>query len=172
MGEIIMADYYSKTLTTRNDWATPKNFFDLLDHRFHFTLDPCASDTNHKCNKYYTVKDNGLAISWQGETAFVNPPFSESTKWIEKSWRESTKPKTEVIMIIPARTDTIYWHKYIMPFAYQIWFCKGRVNFELDGQKPKNGSTFPLAVVIFNEAKRLSLPMFKSWDWKAELKVK
>jgi site-specific DNA-methyltransferase (adenine-specific) len=167
-----MVDYYSKSIHTVNNWETPKDFFGLLDTQFHFTLDPCASDTNHKCAKYYTVKDNGLNFSWQGESVFVNPPFSESNKWIEKAYRESTKPKTQVVMIIPSRTDTIYWHKTIMREAYQIWFCKGRINFELDGLKPKNGSTFPLAVIIFNEELRLAIPMFKSWDWKSELKGK
>ena len=53
-----------------------------------------------------------------------------------------------------------------------IWFCKGRVNFEINGQKPKNGSTFPLAVIIFDESVRLAVPMVKSWDWKAELQIK
>ena len=170
MGVVNITEFYSKTINTRNDWCTPQDFFELLNTKFHFTLDPCASDTNHKCSKYYTVKDNGLAISWQGESVFVNPPFSESNKWIEKAWRESTKPKTQVVMIIPSRTDTVYWHTYIMIKAYQIWFCKGRVNFELDGKKPKNGSTFPLAVIIFNEELRLAIPMVKSWDWKTELK--
>lgn len=167
-----MVDYYSKSVNTRNDWETPKDFFNLLNEKFHFTLDPCASDTNHKCAKYYTIKDNGLVQSWQGESVFVNPPFSESEKWIAKAYLESQKPKTKVVMIIPSRTDTVYWHKHIMANAYQIWFCKGRINFELNGQKPKNGSTFPLAVIIFDESVRLAVQMVKSWDWKAELQIK
>ena len=48
------------------DWATPQAFFDLLDSEFHFTLDPCANESNHKCDRYFTEADNGLTKSWGG----------------------------------------------------------------------------------------------------------
>ena len=68
-----------------DDWATPRDFFDHLDAEFRFTLDPCADDTNHKCAKYYTKDQNGLAQSWAGETVFCNPPYGrELPKWVKK----------------------------------------------------------------------------------------
>lgn len=52
--------------STTDDWATPQALFDELDAVYHFTLDPCASDENHKCEKYFTREDDGLAHSWGG----------------------------------------------------------------------------------------------------------
>ncbi len=49
-----------------DDWSTPQDLFDELDKEFHFTLDPCASDDNHKCDMYYTEKENGLLQNWGG----------------------------------------------------------------------------------------------------------
>jgi len=150
-------EVYSRTNKTIDEWETPDYFFKLLDDIYHFTLDPCASDSNHKCEKYYTIKEDGLKQDWSKETVFVNPPFSNIKDWVKKCFDESQHFKfrkernilaTTVVMIIPSRTDTQYWHEHIMK-AHEILFCKGRVNFLLNGEKPKNGSTFPLAVIVF-----------------------
>jgi len=50
-----------------NEWATPQDFFDELDSEFHFTLDPCADKSNHKCDRYFTAEQNGLDQSWGGK---------------------------------------------------------------------------------------------------------
>lgn len=60
------------------DWATPQKFFDQLDSEFHFTLDPCADETNHKCARYFTAADDGLKQSWGGQTVFCNPPYGKA----------------------------------------------------------------------------------------------
>jgi phage N-6-adenine-methyltransferase len=142
-----MKTFKGRTATSKDDWATPQYFFDLLDREFHFTLDPCASAENHKCPKYYTLEQNGLEQSWKGETVFVNPPFNHKDEWIEKCWKETkdlvSKP-TIVVLIIPSTTDTKAWHKYIMD-AHEIRFCKGRVNFI----GSTSGATFPLSVIVF-----------------------
>ena len=68
-----------------DQWATPQDFFEKLNNEFDFTLDPCADDTNHKCQKYYTVKQDGLIQSWFGERVFCNPPYGkEIGKWVKK----------------------------------------------------------------------------------------
>jgi len=139
---------YSRTKNTKDDWETPVEFFNLLDKEFHFTLDPCASKENAKCKRFYTIIDNGLKKSWRGERAFVNPPFSNIFEWVKKCYNESRNTNTLVVLILPSRTDTLYWHEYIMK-AQQIWFCKGRVNFLKNGETTKNSSTFPLVIVIF-----------------------
>lgn len=58
-----------------DEWATPQKLFDELDSKYHFTLDPCSTDENHKCEKYYTKKDNGLHKQWGGNRVYLNPPY-------------------------------------------------------------------------------------------------
>lgn len=133
--------YSSKT----DNWATPQDFYDKLDSEFHFTLDPCADKNNHKCKKYYTKEDDGLLQDWGGEIVFCNPPYGRQiSKWVEKCFNESRKDKTIVVMLIPARTDTKYFHQYIYNKA-EIRFVKGRLKF---GDSKAN-APFPSMVVIF-----------------------
>ena len=61
-----------------DNWATPQDFFDELDREFNFNLDPCSSDANHKCAKYYTREDDGLRQNWGGGTeSFAIHPMAE-----------------------------------------------------------------------------------------------
>lgn len=130
--------------TGKNDWETPRDFFEELDKEFHFTLDPCASERNHKCKKYYTVRENGLIQDWSGETVFCNPPYSskEQDVWVKKCFEESKH--ATVVMLIPVRTDTKRFHEYILPHA-EIRFLKGRLTFV----GAKDPAPFPNMVVIF-----------------------
>lgn len=126
------------------EWATPPNFFQALDKEFSFTLDPCCTAENAKCKKHYTRAEDGLVQSWQGETVFMNPPYGrEIGIWMRKAAEESTKGST-VVCLVPARTDTEWWHNYAMKAA-EIRFVKGRIKF--NGHK--NSAPFPSAVVIF-----------------------
>jgi site-specific DNA-methyltransferase (adenine-specific) len=131
-----------------DEWETPANIFKPLDEKFHFTLDPCATDKNHKCVKYYTPEQDGLKQDWGGETAFINPPYSEAAKWIRKAVDESKKGNT-CVLLIPARVDTTYWHDYCA--KAEIWFLRGRLKFINKVINPKGElpSIFPSAVVIF-----------------------
>jgi|14BtaG_2_1085337.scaffolds.fasta_scaffold106734_2 site-specific DNA-methyltransferase (adenine-specific) len=129
-----------------NEWSTPNEFYEKLDSIFNFTLDPCATDENHKCDKFYTMEDDGLVQDWGGEKVFVNPPYSENTKWLEKCYNESQKPNTIVVVLIPSRTDTKYWHNYAMK-ASHIYFVKGRLKFG----NQRNSAPFPSAVLIFRQ---------------------
>lgn len=137
--------YMSKT----DDWATPQEFFNELDKEFHFDLDPCSDDNNAKCKRHFTKEDDGLSQNWGGCRVFCNPPYgSEISKWVEKSFYEGHKDNTIVVMLIPARTDTKYFHDYILNRS-EIRFIKGRLKFG-DG---KNSAPFPSMVVIFRGAK-------------------
>lgn len=130
----------------RMDWATPQTFFDALDAEFQFTLDPCASVENAKCKKFYTVAENGLAQDWSGETVFCNPPYGRAIyDWVFKCWRESRKPCTTVVMLIPSRTDTRYFHEFIYKKAREIRFIRGRLRFG-NGTNP---APFPSMVIVF-----------------------
>ena len=130
------------------DWATPQSFFNQLDSEFHFTLDPCANESNHKCARYFTEADDGLKQSWGGQTVFCNPPYGKAIKdWVKKCSEEAKQPNTTVVLLIPARTDTAYFHDYIYQKPdVEIRFLRGRLKFG-DG---KNSAPFPSMVVIFH----------------------
>ena len=131
-----------------NEWKTPKELFDELNNEFHFTLDPCCSLENRKCKKYYTIKEDGLSKSWKDEIVFMNPPYGrEIGKWVQKAYEESLQGAL-VVCLIPARTDTKYWHTYIFHKA-EIRFLKGRVKFSNKGSAP-----FPSAIVIFKNIEK------------------
>ena len=128
------------------EWSTPQDLFDSLNQEFNFTLDPCSTHDNAKCTKHFTLKDNGLDQDWGGETVFCNPPYGkELSKWIKKSYYESFKPNTVVVMLIPARTDTIAFHDYILGHS-EIRFLRGRLKFG----GSKTSAPFPSMIVIFN----------------------
>lgn len=127
-------------------WATPQEFYDTLNNEFGFTLDPCTTPDNAKCEKYYTRIENGLNQDWQGETVFCNPPYGRDIKdWVKKCYEESLKPITMVVMLIPARTDTSYFHEYIYHKASEIRFIRGRLKFG----DAINSAPFPSMVVVF-----------------------
>ena len=129
-----------------DEWATPQDFFDGLNNEFCFTLDPCATPQNAKCGKFFTKDTDGLKQDWTGETVFCNPPYGKAIKdWVKKCYEESLKPNTRIVMLIPARTDTSYFHQYIYNKAKEIRFIKGRLKFG----ESKNSAPFPSMVVVF-----------------------
>lgn len=130
-----------------DEWSTPQKLFDELDAEFHFDLDPCSTDENCKCENHYTMADNGLEQNWGGCKVFCNPPYSDIARWTEKCYREGTKDNTVVVLLIPARTDTRYFHNFIMNRA-EIRFVKGRLKFG----DSINSAPFPSMIVIFRGA--------------------
>jgi len=133
-----------------SEWETPQKLYDYLNLEHNFTLDPCATEQNAKCEKYFTSEDDGLNKSWGGERVFVNPPYGRDIKkWVKKAYEEGQKPNTVVVCLIPSRTDTKYWHQYCMK-AWKIHFIKGRLKFENKFSADVSSSApFPSAVVIF-----------------------
>lgn len=136
----------NKALFSSNsdEWATPDNIFKELDSEFSFNLDACATQDNHKCPKFFTKEDDGLAQNWGGYRLFVNPPYSNIGAWIKKAYYESFKPNTLIVLLIPARTDTRYFQEYIYHRA-EIRFIKGRLHFN----NSKAGAPFPSMLVIY-----------------------
>lgn len=127
-------------------WATPQDLFDRLNDEFHFNLDPCAVQENAKCPKYFTPEIDGLSQDWGGYTVFCNPPYGRVIgNWVRKCYMESMKPHTTVVMLIPARTDTIWFHSYIYKKASDIRFIKGRLRFG----NAKNSAPFPSMIVVY-----------------------
>ena len=127
-------------------WATPQDVFDALNDEFCFTLDPCATKENAKCTKFFTRSDDGLEQEWCGNSIFVNPPYGrEIGKWVQKAYEESYCPSgSRAVMLLPARTDTKWFHNYIYGKA-EVRFIKGRLKFG-DG---KGSAPFPSMIAIF-----------------------
>ena len=133
------------------DWCTPIDFFKRLDDEFHFSLDPAATQKTAKCNKYYTPETDGLKASWAGETVFCNPPYGRDiSNWVRKGYEEGQKPNTTVVMLLPARTDTTYFHQYILNGkAQDVRFLKGRLRFTDEDGSFKDAAPFPSVIVVW-----------------------
>ena len=130
------------------EWATPQSLFNELDAEFHFNLDPCADESNHKCEKYFTKEIDGLLQDWQGYRVFCNPPYGKKiADWVKKCYMEGAKENTIIVLLIPARTDTKYFHDYIWHRS-EIRFLKGRLKFG----DSKTSAPFPSMIVIFRGA--------------------
>jgi site-specific DNA-methyltransferase (adenine-specific) len=143
----------------KDDWETPQDLFDRLDQEFGFTLDPCATKDNAKCEKYYTVKEDGLAQSWEGETVYMNPPYGRAIlSWVQKAYYESLIDGCLVVGLVPARTDAAWWNKYVMR-AREIRLICGRVRFS----GSKINAPFPSAIVVFDGRERKA-PEVMSWE--------
>ena len=129
------------------EWATPQEFFDKLNWRFGpFDLDPCANPHNTKCDNFYTEAEDGLSKDWSGHTTFINPPYGKGIdKWIKKGYDTAKDGESRVVMLIPSRTDTKYWHNYVMK-ASEVYFLKGRLKFG----DSVNSAPFPSAVIVFD----------------------
>lgn len=132
-----------------DEYSTPQYLFDSLKKEFCFNLDPCATASNHKCNDFYTMEDNGLEQDWGGKHVFCNPPYSKISKWVEKAYYEAHKDNTVVVLLIPSRTDTKWFHNFIYHKS-EIRFIKGRLKFN----GSNNSAPFPSMVVIFRGVER------------------
>jgi site-specific DNA-methyltransferase (adenine-specific) len=135
-------------------WGTPRYFFRKLDDIFAFDLDPCCEHHTAKCKKYFTKEEDGLKQDWSAiGDAFVNPPFGRALPlWMKKCQEEAAKGIT-VVMLIPARPDTIYWHDIAFKYASCVCFIRGRIKFGDEGQIGQFGGAvgapFPSALIVF-----------------------
>ena len=130
-----------------DEWATPQDFFDKLNEEFHFETDVCATPENAKCARYFTREQDGLKQEWGG-TCWMNPPYGRKIAlWVQKAW-ESSQSGATVVCLLPARTDTAWWHDYCM--KGEIRFVRGRLKFG----GSKNCAPFPSAVVVFRPSEK------------------
>lgn len=136
-------------------WETPQDFFDKVNKEFNFNLDVCAVPETAKCSKFFTPENNALIQKWDG-VCWMNPPYGrEIIKWIAKAYNESLNNNT-IVCLIPARTDTKYWHNYCMK-AKEIRLIKGRLKFG----NASNSAPFPSALIIFeNHTSPLKITSF------------
>ena len=147
--------YKSDTFKTSNDdtWTTPRTFFKDLDKEFHFSLDAAALQSSTLCpNNWYgpnhpeQSRQDAFSRDWHrdanGGTVWLNPPYGRTIKsWVAKAQSEADKGTT-VVLLVPARTDTSWWHDHCI--QYEVRFIRGRLKF---GDQ-KNSAPFPSAVVV------------------------
>lgn len=126
-----------------DEWETPISLFNSLDAIWHYGLDPCATRENAKCPKFYTKEDNGLNMDWsRWGPVFMNPPYGRDVGlWIKKAW-ETSRKGTTVVCLLPARTDTAWFHDYCL--KGKVEFLRGRLRFGGKGPAP-----FPSMIVTF-----------------------
>ena len=132
----------------KTDWATPWELFSVLNISYgSFTLDVCATGENTKCARYFSPEENGFAQTWDG-VCWMNPPYGRAIgSWLVKAVVEIQKGHADrVVCLLPARTDTAWWHNIVMPYGI-VHFLRGRVRF--DGAK--HSAPFPSVIVVFDK---------------------
>lgn len=137
------------------DWCTPQAFFDALNEEFNFVLDAAATEKTKKCEDCYTPETDGLSHSWKrAGGVFCNPPYGrEIGKWVQKAFEEAQAHETTIVLLIPSRTDTSYFHDFIYGKA-EIRFVRGRLKFTDDDGNASAPAPFPSMVVIYNGSGR------------------
>ena len=136
------------------DYCTPQDFFNRLDTEFHFTLDAAATSESAKCSVYDTSETDGLRSPWDitRGAVFCNPPYGRKIgEWVRKAFQEAKKGVT-IVLLIPARTDTSYFHEYIYGVA-EIRFVRGRLHFTDENGNGYPPAPFPSMVVVYNGKK-------------------
>ncbi len=128
------------------EWPTPQTFFDMLDAEFQFTLDPCATSRNAKCENYFTRRDDGLNQDWGTHRVFCNPPYGREIGAWAKKCHDSAQAGALVVLLVHSRTDTRWFHDWVYRKA-ELRFVKGRLKFG-DGIQ---SAPFPSLVAIFRQ---------------------
>jgi len=126
-------------------WGTPPDLFAYYDQEFHFTLDVCALPANARCPAYFSPADDGLRQSWSG-TCWCNPPYGHGQLkfWVKKAYQEAQAGAT-VVMLIPARTNETWWHRYCLRAAEVRFFLGGLKFTGMDSAL----ACLPLCLVVF-----------------------
>ena len=128
------------------EWETPQALYDALDQEFKFTIDICATKENAKHREYMTKEQDALSRAiWIGRV-WMNPPYGrEIGRWMAKAYQQSQWSAEVVVCLVPARTDTAWWHDYCM--KGEVRFLRGRLRFG----NAKNSAPFPSAIVVFRK---------------------
>jgi phage N-6-adenine-methyltransferase len=127
------------------EWPTPQDFFDTLNAEFNFTLDPCATPENAKCQNYFTKEDEGLLQDWGKRLVFCNPPYGKTMRqWARKCY-EASQAGATVVLLAHSRTDTRWFHDWVYGKAAEIRFVRGRLKFG-DGNQ---SAPFPSLVAVY-----------------------
>lgn len=154
-----MSIFKNKFESVKQDWNTPDSLFNKLNSEFKFETDLAASQENTKCPKYYSIQNDSLKQTWSG-VCWLNPPYgnkeSKIKDWVKKAYESAeADPSLTVVMLIPARTNTKWFHQYVMK-ASEVRLICGRVKFVGN----KHGLPQPLVLVVFKKSENT---IFKSF---------
>lgn len=144
----------------KQDWATPWLLFqEWAASHGPFELDVCATVKNAKCKCFFSPADDGLIQEWRG-ICWMNPPYGRDLPhWISKAVAEVRAGRaSRVVCLIPARTDTAWWHDFVLPYG-AVHYLRGRVRFE----GAASSAPFPSAVVIFEKRSYSTEALFGCW---------
>lgn len=161
------ADVWNKDVlfaSKKQDWGTPPHVFRYFDEKYHFQLDAAAREDNALCERFIGPEEDSLSVPWKAQTVWLNPPYGRGVgEWVEKAYREAQAGRT-VGMLIFARTDTRWWHDYVMK-AKLVYLIKGRIKF-VDGEgNASNPATAPSCFVVFGRYPPPDGPRFISLDF-------
>ena len=161
-----MARFYTKFESIKQDYATPQDLYMAFHKIYDFEIDLAADSSNHKCDKYFTEEQDALKQDWIGR-CWLNPPFGSGSigKWVKKAYEESIKHGSTIAVLIPARTNTRWWHDYVM-YSGKLYYILGRPKFG----DSKHGLPQPLVVVVFT-GYEIDYPLQFTFDLKT-LKVR
>lgn len=140
----------------KDEWETPQDLFEALDAEFGFTVDVCASETNAKCERFWTIDDDALARDWAGEVCWMNPPYSQIEEWVAKA--RQTGRGGVVVCLVPSRTDVGWFWDHAR--HGEVRFLRGRLAF-VDDEGRTGPAPFPSALVIFSAD---HLPIVRWWE--------
>jgi phage N-6-adenine-methyltransferase len=142
-----MADFDTNRFQSKKQtYETPKELYQPLADEFQFTLDVAADRFNTKCFDFFDESLDGLKQPWHG-VCWCNPPYREQSKWVKKAWMEAKLGRATTVLLVPARTNTGWWHDYCM--KGEVRFIRGRPRFA----GCIHGLPQPLALIIFRKNK-------------------
>jgi site-specific DNA-methyltransferase (adenine-specific) len=153
----------------KDNWQTPKDLFDKLDHEFNFDVDVACNDKNCLCDCGLTdslnVLDWAMLPDYPNMIFWMNPPYSRGNidKFCKKAYDESQKGCT-VVGLLPGDCSTKWFHEYVMR-ADEIRFLKRRVRFiDPDTGKKAGSPTFGNIVVVWRPG-AVDAPKVCAYDW-------
>lgn len=165
----------SKTLfsSARTTWGTPWLFFLRLHKKYKFDVDAAANRGNTKLPRWFGPKSkehkDSLSVEWPaGLSYWLNPPYGRGLtyQWVKKAYEESRREGTTVVVLVPSRTCTKWWHQYAMK-AHSIYFVESRIKF--DGAE--HGAPFPSAILVFKVSDRKH-PIVRSFKLRRKKRSK
>ena len=139
-------------INENDEWGTPTlqlkkamMDFDILPF-----LDVCATETNRKFTSFFSKESDGLSQNWNHDF-FMNPPYSQIVSWMDKAYEQHKKHNVDALILVYAKTDTRWWHKYVEGIA-EVHFIKGRLKFvKPDGTISKNSAPYPSCWIIYRK---------------------
>ena len=162
----------NKFNSEKTDWSTHWDFFKPLNDEFNFTVDVAANAENYKVDKFFNKEIDGLKQSWKNEIVWCNPPYGRDVpNWLKKGRDEALNNNCTSVFLIPAKTNTKWFHDICLTYASEIRFVKGRpkfYNYASENKEVLYGLPIPLCLVIFkpnNNSCKIG-----TYDWRINMK--